>query len=69
MNNLPCVNISGWGNGVGKVFLLITIEHLNDATYLSIDADHTHPFMVRSDPSYNGYTQPNNVLLHKWLVF
>ncbi len=48
---LPCLNGSGWWwwcNGVGDVFLahLVPIEHrLNATAYLSIVADHVHPFM------------------------
>ncbi len=53
---LPCLNGSGWWwwcNGVGGgIFLahfgpLVPIEHrLNTTVYLSIVADHVHPFMT-----------------------
>ncbi len=49
---LPCLNGSGcwwWCNGVGDIFLahLVPIEHcLNTTVYLSIVADHVHPFMT-----------------------
>ncbi len=51
----PCLNGSGWCwwcNGVGDIFLahfgpLVPIEHrLNTTVYLSIVADHVHPFMT-----------------------
>ncbi len=49
---LPCLNGSGWCwwcNGVGGIFLaqLVPTEHcLNTTVYLSIVADHVHPFMT-----------------------
>ncbi len=48
---LPCLNGSGcwWCNGVGDIFLahFAPIEHrLNTTVYLSIVADHVHPFMT-----------------------
>ncbi len=49
---LPCLNGSGWCwwcNGVGGIFLaqLVPIGHrLNTTVYLSIVADHIHPFMT-----------------------
>ncbi len=52
---LPCLNGSGWWwwcNGVGDIFLahfgpLVPIEQrLNTTAYLSIVADHVHPFMT-----------------------
>ncbi len=48
---LPCLNGSSWWwcNGVGDIFLahLVPIEHcLNATAYLSIVADHVHPFMT-----------------------
>ncbi len=52
---LPCLNGSGWCwwcNDVGDIFLahfghLVPIEHrLNATVYLSIVADHVHPFMT-----------------------
>ncbi len=46
----PCLNGSGWWcNGVGDIFLahLVPIEYrLNTTVYLSIVADHVHPFMT-----------------------
>ncbi len=51
---LTCLNGSGcwWCNGLGDIFLahfgpLVPIEHrLNATVYLSIVADHIHPFMT-----------------------
>ncbi len=51
---LPCLNGSGWWwcNGVGDIFWhtlgpLVPIKHrLNATVYLSIVADHVHPFMT-----------------------
>ncbi len=49
---LPCLNGSGWRwgcNGVGDIFLahFVPIEHcLNATAYLSIVADHVHPFIT-----------------------
>ncbi len=58
---LPCLNGSGWWwwwcNDVGFIYLahfgpLSTIEHrLNATAYLSIVADHIHPFMTTVYPS------------------
>ncbi len=51
---LPCLNGSGWWwwcNGVGDIFL-VPIEYcLNATAYLSIVADHVHPFMTTVYPS------------------
>ncbi len=44
-----------WCNGVGDIFFahLVPIEHrLNATVYLSIVADHVHPFMTTVYPSY-----------------
>ncbi len=57
---LPCLNGSGWWwrcNGVGifswhTLGRLVPIEHrLNATAYLSIVADHVHPFMTTVYPS------------------
>ncbi len=65
---MPCLNGSGWWwcNGVGDIFLahLVPIVHRKNATaYLSIFADHVHPFIttVFSD----GYFQQDNAPCHK----
>ncbi len=45
---------------------LVTIEHsLNATAYLSIVADHVHPFMTTVFPSSDGYFQQDNVPCHK----
>ncbi len=68
---LPCLNGSGcwwWFNGVGDIFLahLVPIEHhLNSTVYLSIVADHVHPFMTTVYPSSDGYFQQDNAPCHK----
>ena len=33
--------------------------------YLSVDADHVHPFMATMDPSSNAYFQHDNSPCHK----
>ncbi len=49
---LPCLNGPGWWwwcNGVGGIFVahFVPLEHrLNTTVYLSIVADHVHPFMT-----------------------
>ena len=46
--------------------LLIPINHhLNATAYLSIVADHVHPFMATMYPSSNGYFQHDNAPCHK----
>ncbi len=68
---LPCLNGSGWWwwcNGVGDIFLahLVPIEHrLNATAYLSIVADHVHPFMTTVYTSSDGYFQQDNAPCHK----
>ncbi len=71
---LPCLNGSGWWwwcNGVGDIFLahfglLVPIEHrLNTTAYLSIVANHVHPFMTTVYPSSDGYFQKDNAPCHK----
>ncbi len=68
---LPCLNGSGWRwgcNGVGDIFLahFVPIEHcLNATAYLSIVADHVHPFMTTVHPSSDGYFQQDNAPCHK----
>ncbi len=45
---------------------LIPIEHrLNVTAYLSIVADHVHPFMTTVYPSSDGYFQQDNAPCHK----
>ncbi len=45
---------------------LVPIEHcLNATAYLSIVADHVHPFMTTVDPSSKGYFQQDNAPCHK----
>ncbi len=45
---------------------LVPIEHrLNATTYLSIVADHVHPFMTTVYPSSDGYFQQDNAPCHK----
>ncbi len=44
---------------------LVTIEHcLNTTAYLSIVADHVHPFMTTVYPSSDGYFQQDNAPFH-----
>ncbi len=45
---------------------LVPIEHhLNTTAYLSIVADHVHPFMTTVYPSSDGYFQQDNAPWHK----
>ncbi len=45
---------------------LVPIEHcLNATAYLSIVADHVHPFMTTVYPSSDGYFQQDNAPCHK----
>ncbi len=45
---------------------LVPIEHrLNATVYLSVVADHVHPFMTTVYPSSNGYFQMDNASRHK----
>ena len=45
---------------------LVPIEHrLNTTTYLSIVADHVHPFMTTVSPSSDGSFQQDNAPCHK----
>ncbi len=45
---------------------LVPIEHrLNTTAYLSIVADHVHPFMTTVNPSSYGYFQQDNAPRHK----
>ncbi len=45
---------------------LVPIEHCFNATaYLSIVADHVHPFMTTVYPSSDGYFQQDNAPCHK----
>ncbi len=70
---LTCLNGSGcwWCNGLGDIFLahfgpLVPIEHrLNATVYLSIVADHVHPFMTTVYSSSDGYFQQDNAPCHK----
>ncbi len=67
---LPCLNGSGcwwWCNDVGDIFLanLEPIEHrLNTTVYLSIVADHVHPFMTTVYHLLM-YFQQDNASCHK----
>ncbi len=46
--------------------LLVSIEHcLNTTVYLSIVADHVHPFMTTVYPSSDDYFQQDNAPCHK----
>ncbi len=55
----------------GDIFLahfgpLVPIEHrLNSTAYLSIVADHVHPFMTTVYPSSDDYFQQDNTPCHK----
>ncbi len=45
---------------------LLPFEHrLNATAYLSIVADHVHPFMTTVYPSFDGYFQQDNAPCHK----
>ncbi len=56
---------------MGHIFLahlahLVPIEHrLNATDYLSIVADHIHPFITTVYPSSDGYFQQDNASCHK----
>ncbi len=58
---------------MGDIFLAyfgplikVPIEHrLNATAYLSIVADHVHPFMTTVYPSSDGYFQQDNAPCHK----
>ncbi len=53
---------------MGDIILahLVPTEHRSNATaYLSIIADHGHPFMTTVYPSSDGYFHQDNVLCHK----
>ncbi len=66
-----CLNGSSWWwwcNCVGDIFLahFLPIEHcLNATAYLSIVADHVHPFMTTVYPSSDVYFQQYNAPCHK----
>ncbi len=63
---ISTLNSSGWWwwcNGMGDIFFahLVPIEHSLKATaYLSIVADHVHPFMTTVYLSSDGYFQQDN---------
>ncbi len=66
------VQASGGGLMVWGIFswhtlgLLVPIEHcLNATDYLSIVADHVHPFMTTVYPSSDDYFQQDNAPCHK----
>lgn len=45
---------------------LVSIDHrCNTTAYLSIVADHFHPFMITVYPSSDGYFQQDNAPCHK----
>ncbi len=56
---------------MGDIFLahlgpLVPIDHcLNATAYLSIVADHVHPFMTTLYPSFDGYFKQDNAPCHK----
>ncbi len=56
-----------WGIYSWHTFVpLVPIEHrLNATAYLSIVADHVHPFMTTVYPSSDGYFQQDNAPCHK----
>ncbi len=63
---------AGGGVMVGGIFSWHTLghleqieHHLNTTAYLSIVADHVHPFMTTVYPSSDGYFQQDNVTKHK----
>ncbi len=63
---------AGGGEMVWMIFswhtlgTLVPIEHhLNATAYLSIVADHVHPFMTTVYPSFDGYFQQDNAPGHK----
>ncbi len=48
---------------------LVPIEHrLNATAYLSIVADHVHPFMSTVYPSSDGYFQQDNLIISDWFL-
>ncbi len=66
------VQAGGGGVMVWEIFSwhtlgpLVPIEHrLNATSYLSIVADHVHPFMTTVNPSSDGYFQQDNAPCHK----
>ncbi len=74
-SNLPCPTVQADGGGVvgcGGIFSwhtlgpLVPIEHcLNATVYLSIVADHVHPFMTTVNPFSDCYFQQHNAPCHK----
>ncbi len=51
---------------IGTLCPLVPIEHrLNATAYLSIFADHVHPFMTTVYPYSDGYFQQDNAPCHK----
>ncbi len=71
-----CLNGSDWWwwcNGVGDILLAhfgplikVPIEHrLNTTAYLSIVADHVHPFMITVYPFSDGFFKQDNAPCHK----
>ncbi len=56
-----------WGIFFGTLWApLVPIEHrLNSTAYMSIVADHVHPFMTTVHPSSDGYFQQDNAPCHK----
>ncbi len=56
-----------WGIFYWHTFgpLVPTDHHLNATTYLSIVADHIHPFMTTVYTSSDGYFQQDNAPCHK----
>lgn len=59
-----------WGRFSWHTLGSVLIEHRVNATaYLSIVADHVHPFMTTVYPSSDGYIQQDNLAYHKvWII-
>ncbi len=69
---VPTVQAAGGGVTVWGIFSwhtlgpLVPIEHRLKATaFLSIVADHVHPFLTTVHPSSDGYFQQDNAPCHK----
>ncbi len=62
-----CGGVMVWGIFSWHTLVpLVPIEHyLNATAYLSIVADHVHPFMTIVYPSSDGYIQQDNAPCHK----
>ncbi len=60
-----CVKVWGIFSWHTLVPLVPIEHHLNATAYLSIVADHVHPFMTTVYPSSDGYFQQDNAPCHK----